>query len=186
MLFWRPQSCAGRLRQLWLIFQKDGTVTAGNASGINAAAAVILASEAGVATHGLKPLIRMVSYEHAGVDPDYLGIGPVHTSLPVVQRAGLTVADMDVSECNEAFAVQECAVSKKLGFGPAWMNPNGSGISLGHPIGATGAIIVTKLVHELACTDGRYGLATMCSGGRRAIATIWGRVNQRSKRCGRT
>ncbi len=160
------------------VFRREGgTVTAGNASGINdAAAAVILASGDAVRAHGLTPLARLVSYGHAGVDPAYMGIGPVPASRVALERAGLTVADMDVIESNEAFAAQACAVARELGFDPAKVNPNGSGISLGHPVGATGAIITTKLAYELTRTSGRYGLTTMCIGGGQGIAAIWERV----------
>lgn len=160
------------------VFKRDGgTVTAGNASGINdGAAAVILASGEAVKTHGLKPLARLVSYGLAGVDPAYMGIGPVPATRIALERAGLQVSDLDVIESNEAFAAQACAVSKELGFDPAKVNPNGSGISLGHPVGATGAIITTKLVYELQRTSGRYGLTTMCIGGGQGIAAIWERV----------
>ncbi|MDR3449769.1 MAG: beta-ketothiolase BktB [Alphaproteobacteria bacterium] len=160
------------------VFKREGgTVTAGNASGINdAAAAVILASGDAVRQFGLKPLARLVSYGHAGVDPAYMGIGPVPASRIALERAGLSVADMDVIESNEAFAAQACAVARELGFDPAKVNPNGSGISLGHPVGATGAIITTKLAYELARTSGRYGLTTMCIGGAQGIAAIWERA----------
>lgn len=160
------------------VFKRDGgTVTAGNASGINdAAAAVILASGDAVKQFGLKPLARLVSYGHAGVDPAYMGIGPVPASRIAMERAGLTIADMDVIESNEAFAAQACAVARELGFDPAKVNPNGSGISLGHPVGATGVIITTKLAYELQRTSGRYGLTTMCIGGGQGIAAIWERV----------
>lgn len=159
------------------VFKKDGTVTAGNASGINdAAAAVVLASESAVKAHGLKPLARLVSYGHAGVDPAYMGIGPVPATRNALDRAGLSVADLDVIEANEAFAAQACAVARELGFDPARVNPHGSGISLGHPVGATGAIITTKLVYELQRSGGRYGLTTMCIGGGQGIAAIWERV----------
>ncbi|MES2174979.1 MAG: beta-ketothiolase BktB [Pseudomonadota bacterium] len=160
------------------VFRREGgTVTAGNASGINdAAAAVILASGDAVRAHGLTPLARLVSYGHAGVDPAYMGIGPVPASRVALERAGLTVADMDVIESNEAFAAQACAVARELGFDPAKVNPNGSGISLGHPVGATGAIITTKLAYELRRMSGRYGLTTMCIGGGQGIAAIWERV----------
>lgn len=160
------------------VFKKvDGTVTAGNASGINdGAAATILASEAAVKAQGLKPLARLVAYGHAGVEPAYMGIGPVPATRRALERAGLQVSDLDVIESNEAFAAQACAVTRELGFDPAKVNPNGSGISLGHPVGATGAIIVTKLIYELQRTGGRYGLATMCIGGGQGIATIWERV----------
>ncbi|WCT72161.1 acetyl-CoA C-acyltransferase family protein [Sphingomonas naphthae] len=160
------------------VFVKDGgTVTAGNASGINdGAAATILASGEAVRAHGLMPLARLVSYGHAGVDPAYMGIGPVPATRAALARAGLTIADLDVIESNEAFAAQACAVARELGFDPAKVNPNGSGIALGHPIGATGAILTTKLVHELSRKGGRYGLTTMCIGGGQGIAAIWERA----------
>jgi acetyl-CoA C-acetyltransferase len=159
-------------------FKKDGgTVTAGNASGINdGAAAVVLASGEAVKRFGLIPLARLVGYAHAGVDPAYMGIGPVPATKAALARTALNVGDMDVIESNEAFAAQACAVSKELGFDPAKVNPNGSGISLGHPVGATGAINTVKLVHELKRTSGRYGLVTMCIGGGQGIAAIWERV----------
>jgi len=174
----RADASIDDLAALRTIFRKDGgTVTAGNASGINdGAAAILLASEAAVAKHGLTPLARLVAYGHAGVDPLYMGIGPVPATRIALERAGLTVADLDVVESNEAFAAQACAVANELGFDPVRTNPNGSGISLGHPVGATGAIIVTKLIHELRRTSGRYGLATMCIGGGQGIAAIFERV----------
>jgi acetyl-CoA C-acetyltransferase len=170
----RAETTLADLQKLPTIFRKDqGTVTAGNASGINdGAAAVVLASAGAVAAAGLKPLARIVSYGHAGVDPAYMGIGPVPASRLALQRAGLEVRDLDVIESNEAFAAQACAVTRELGLDPAKVNPNGSGISLGHPIGATGAIILTKLVHELRRTGGRYGLVTMCIGGGQGIAAV--------------
>lgn len=157
------------------VFRKDGgTVTAGNASGINdGASAVVLASAEAVKELGLVPLARLVSYGHAGVDPAYMGIGPVPATRRALDRAGLKVADLDVIESNEAFAAQACAVSRELGLDPERTNPNGSGISLGHPIGATGAVITTKLIHELHRTGGRFGLTTMCIGGGQGIAAIW-------------
>jgi acetyl-CoA C-acetyltransferase len=158
-------------------FQKDGTVTAGNASGLNdGAAAVVLASAVRVQALGLKPLARLVSWGHAGVEPEYMGIGPVPASRIALQRAGLTVADLDVIEANEAFAAQACAVAQELGFDPAKVNPNGSGLSLGHPVGATGAIITVKALHELQRIGGRYALVTMCIGGGQGIAAIFERV----------
>ncbi len=158
-------------------FKKDGLVTAGNASGINdGAAAVVLASGARVSALGLKPLARLVGYAHAGVEPAYMGIGPVPATQKVMQRTGLTVQDMDVIEANEAFAAQACAVIQELGLDPARVNPNGSGISLGHPVGATGAIITTKAIAELHRTGGRYALVTMCIGGGQGIAAIFERV----------
>ena len=159
-------------------FKKDGgTVTAGNASGINdGAAAVVLAAGDRVAALGLKPLARLVGYAHAGVDPAYMGIGPVPATQKVLQRTGLKVQDMDVIEANEAFAAQACAVVQELGLQPSKVNPNGSGISLGHPVGATGAIITTKAIAELHRTGGRYALVTMCIGGGQGIAAIFERV----------
>jgi acetyl-CoA C-acetyltransferase len=159
-------------------FKKDGgTVTAGNASGINdGAAAVVLASGEAVAKYGLKPMARLVGYAHAGVDPAFMGIGPVPATKAALARAALSVGDLDVIESNEAFAAQACAVSRELGFDPAKVNPNGSGISLGHPVGATGAINTVKLVYELQRTGGRYGLVTMCIGGGQGIAAIWERA----------
>jgi acetyl-CoA C-acetyltransferase len=162
------------LQKLPTIFKKEhGTVTAGNASGINdGAAALVVAGARALAALKQKPLARIVSYGHAGVDPAYMGIGPVPATRLALKRAGLEVKDLDVIESNEAFAAQACAVSRELGFDTAKVNPNGSGISLGHPIGATGAILLTKLVHELRRVGGRYGLVTMCIGGGQGIATI--------------
>jgi acetyl-CoA C-acetyltransferase len=159
-------------------FKKEaGTVTAGNASGLNdGAAAVVMASAEKAKALGLKPLARLVSYAHAGVEPEYMGIGPVPASKAALARAGLTVADLDVIESNEAFAAQACAVSKEMGFPNEKTNPNGSGISLGHPVGATGAILVTKALYELQRTQGRYALITMCIGGGQGIAMIIERV----------
>jgi acetyl-CoA C-acetyltransferase len=158
-------------------FKKDGSVTAGNASGINdGAGAVVLASAEAVRTHGLKPLARLVGYAHAGVEPTIMGIGPVPATRKVLARTGLSIADLDVIEANEAFAAQACAVAKELQFDPAKVNPNGSGISLGHPVGATGAIITTKAIYELQRIGGRYALVTMCIGGGQGIAAIFERV----------
>ncbi len=159
-------------------FKKDGgTVTAGNASGINdGASAVVLATGERVAALGLKPLARLVGYAHAGVEPAYMGIGPVPATRKVLERTGLKLADIDVIEANEAFAAQACAVAQELGLDPAKVNPNGSGISLGHPVGATGAIITTKAIAELHRTGGRYALVTMCIGGGQGIAAIFERV----------
>ena len=159
-------------------FKKDGgSVTAGNASGLNdGAAAVVLASAARVQALNLKPLARLVGYAHAGVEPAYMGIGPVPATQKVLQRTGLMVQDLDVIESNEAFAAQACAVIQELGLDPAKVNPNGSGISLGHPVGATGAIITTKAIAELHRSKGRYALVTMCIGGGQGIAAIFERV----------
>ncbi|MEJ2623748.1 MAG: beta-ketothiolase BktB [Pseudolabrys sp.] len=174
----RKDASIEELSKLRTIFKKEaGSVTAGNASGVNdGAAALVLASGRAVKAHGLTPLARLVSYGHAGVDPSYMGIGPVPATRIALQRAGLTVADLDVVESNEAFAAQACAVANELGFDPAKTNPNGSGISLGHPVGATGAVITTKLLYELCRTSTRYGLATMCIGGGQGIAAIFERV----------
>ncbi|MEJ7928194.1 beta-ketothiolase BktB [Sphingobium sp. AN641] len=176
--FVRGETTKEALAKLRPVFLKeDGTVTAGNSSGINdGAAAVVLASGEAVKAHNLQPMARLVSYGHAGVDPAYMGIGPVPATRIALAKAGLTVGDLDIIEANEAFAAQACAVAKELDFDPAKVNPNGSGISLGHPIGATGTIITTKLVYELIRTGGRYGLVTMCIGGGQGIAAIWERV----------
>ncbi|HWK55030.1 MAG TPA: acetyl-CoA C-acyltransferase family protein [Hyphomicrobiales bacterium] len=159
-------------------FKKEGgSVTAGNASGINdGAAAVVLAEGARVKALGLKPLARLVGYAHAGVEPAYMGIGPVPATRKVLERTGLKVGDLDVIESNEAFAAQACAVIQELGLNPAKVNPNGSGISLGHPVGATGAIIATKAIAELHRVQGRYALVTMCIGGGQGIAAVFERV----------
>jgi acetyl-CoA C-acetyltransferase len=174
----RPNCTLADMAKLKPAFLKEnGTVTAGNASGINDAAAAVVLMEAGVAkARGAKPLGRLVAYAHAGVDPKYMGIGPVPASQLALKRAGLTVNDMDVIEANEAFAAQACAVSKDLGLDPAKVNPNGSGISLGHPIGATGALITVKALYELQRIQGRYALVTMCIGGGQGIAAIFERM----------
>jgi len=157
--------------------KEDGTVTAGNASSLNdGAGAVVMASAEKAKALGLKPLARLVSYAHAGVDPEYMGIGPVPASKLALEKAGLKVSDLDLIEANEAFAAQACAVSKEMGFPNDKTNPNGSGISLGHPVGATGAILVTKAIYELQRTGGRYALITMCIGGGQGIALIIERV----------
>ena len=159
------------------VFKKDGTVTAGNASGINdGAGAVVLASGKAVAEKGLKPMARIVAWGHAGVEPSHMGLGPVKAVPVALARAGLSLDQMDVIEANEAFAAQACGVAKELGFDPARTNPNGSGISLGHPIGATGAILTVKTIYELQRTGGRYGLITMCIGGGQGIAMVIERV----------
>ncbi len=173
----RPYCTLADMAKLKPAFLKEnGTVSAGNASGINDAAAAVVLMEASVAkARGLKPLARLVAYAHAGVDPKYMGIGPVPASQLALKKAGLTVADLDVIEANEAFAAQACAVSRDLGLDPAKVNPNGSGISLGHPIGATGALITVKALYELERIGGRYALVTMCIGGGQGIAAIFER-----------
>ncbi|MBB5408847.1 acetyl-CoA C-acetyltransferase [Paraburkholderia sp. HC6.4b] len=157
------------------VFQKErGTVTAGNASGINDAAAAVLMMERKEAEAlGRKPMARLVSYAHAGVDPRYMGIGPVPATRIALERAGLTIGDLDVIEANEAFAAQACAVAQELQLDAAKVNPNGSGISLGHPIGATGALITVKALYELQRIHGRYALVTMCIGGGQGIAAVF-------------
>jgi acetyl-CoA C-acetyltransferase len=173
----RAEASAAELGKLRPVFRKDGTVTAGNASGINDGAAAVVLMEAGTAAkRGAKPLGRLVAYAHAGVDPKIMGIGPVPATRAALRRAGLTLADIDVIESNEAFAAQACAVAKDLGFDPEKTNPNGSGISLGHPVGATGAILTVKALYDLARTGGRYALVTMCIGGGQGIAAIFERV----------
>ncbi len=163
-------------------FAKDGTVTAGNASGLNdGAAAVTLASARAVEARGLKPMARILGWGHAGVDPHVMGIGPVRAVPIALARSGLSLADVDVIESNEAFAAQACAVAQELGFDPAKTNPNGSGIALGHPVGATGAILLTKAVYELARTGGQYGLVTMCIGGGQGIAMVVERLGGESQ-----
>ncbi|WP_047527382.1 acetyl-CoA C-acyltransferase family protein [Pseudomonas sp. 11/12A] len=158
-------------------FKKEGSVTAGNASGLNdGAAALVMATGNAVQANNLRPLARLVSYAHAGVEPELMGLGPIPATRLALKRAGLTVADLDVIEANIAFAAQACAVSQELDLDPAKVNPNGSGIALGHPVGATGAIIATKAIHELHRINGRYALVTMCIGGGQGIAAIFERV----------
>ena len=174
----RADTTVEKLAAMKPAFKKEGgVVTAGNASGINdGAGAVVLAEGGRIKALGLKPLARLVGYAHAGVEPAYMGIGPVPATRKVLERTGLKVSDLDVIESNEAFAAQACAVIKELGFDPAKVNPNGSGISLGHPVGATGAIITTKAIAELHRIKGRYALVTMCIGGGQGIAAIFERV----------
>jgi acetyl-CoA C-acetyltransferase len=158
-------------------FKKDGTVTAGNASGINDAAAfLVLADAAKAAAGGHKPIARLVAYAIAGVPNDVMGEGPIPSSKVALQKSGLKLDQMDVIESNEAFAAQSITVAKGLGLDPVKTNPNGGAIALGHPVGATGSVIVTKLLHELIRINGRYGMATMCIGGGQGITTIWERV----------
>ena len=173
----RGETSLEQLAGMRTVFKQGGTVTAGNASGLNdGAAALLMASGAAVKADNLRPLARLVSYAHAGVEPELMGLGPIPATRLALQRAGLTVADLDVIESNEAFAAQACAVARELDFDPAKVNPNGSGISLGHPVGASGAIIATKAIHELHRSQGRYALATMCIGGGQGIAVIFERV----------
>jgi len=165
------------MAKLRAAFKKDGTVTAGNASGINDGAAAVVLMEQGAAQKaGLKPLARLVSYGLAGVDPKIMGIGPVPACQRALQKAGLSVDDMDVIESNEAFAVQALAVSCDLKFDAKKTNPNGGAVGLGHPIGATGAVLTVKALYELQRIGGRYALVTMCIGGGQGIAAIFERM----------
>src|SRR5271166_5315660 len=173
----RPGVSLEDMAKLRPAFAKDGTVTAGNASGINdAAAAVVLASESFVTGNGFTPLGKLVGYAHAGVEPRIMGMGPVPAVRTLLDRTGLKIDEIDVFEVNEAFAAQALAVVRELGLPPERTNPNGSGISLGHPIAATGAILAVKSLYELRRTGGRYALATMCIGGGQGIAAIFERV----------
>ena len=173
----RPDASLEGMTRLRPVFSKDGTVTAGNASGMNdAAAAVVLTSSAYASSHGLAPMGRLVAYSHAGVEPSLMGTGPIPAVRKVLERSGMKLDEIDVFEVNEAFAAQALAVVRELGLPPAKTNPNGSGISLGHPIGATGAILVVKALYELRRTAGRYALVTRCIGGGQGMAAIFERV----------
>ncbi len=166
------------LAKLRTVFKQDGTVTAGNASGINDSAAAMVLMERNIAERrGLKPMARLVSYGHAGVDPQLMGIGPVPAVQNALRRANLRITDMDVIESNEAFAVQACAVARELKFDAKKTNPNGGAVALGHPIGATGCILTIKAIYELQRCDGRYALVTMCIGGGQGIAAIFERLS---------
>ncbi|MGJ8617952.1 MAG: acetyl-CoA C-acyltransferase family protein [Sulfitobacter sp.] len=168
---------ADALAGLRTVFQKDGTVTAGNASGINdGAAALVLATADAAEKAGLKPRARIIGYAHAGVRPEVMGIGPVPAVQNLLARTGLSVDQFDVIESNEAFASQACAVTKNLGFDPSRVNPNGGAIALGHPVGATGAIITVKALYELERTGGTRALITMCIGGGQGIALAIERI----------
>lgn len=159
------------------VFKKDGTVTAGNASGINDAAAAVVLMEASRAEQtGVTPMGRLLAYTHAGVEPEYMGIGPVPAIKMALEKTGLSVADLDVIELNEAFAAQALAVIRDLGLPADKTNPNGSGISIGHPIGATGCILTVKALYELQRTGGRYACVSMCIGGGQGIAAIFERI----------
>ena len=164
-------------QKLKAVFKKDGTVTAGNASGLNDAGAAIVMMEAGAAQKaGARPMARLVAYAHAGVEPQVMGLGPIPAVQRVFEKSGLKPADMDVIESNEAFAVQAMAVTRDLGLDPARVNPNGGAVALGHPIGATGAILTVKALYELQRTQKRYALVTMCIGGGQGIAAIFERM----------
>ena len=172
----RPEVKLEDLQKLRAVFRKDGTVTAGNASGINdAGAAIVMVDSEYAKKRGLKPLARLVAYSHAGVEPHLMGLGPIPASKRVFEKAGLKPADMDVIESNEAFAAQAMAVTRGLDLDPAKVNPNGGAVALGHPIGATGAILTIKALYELVRANKRYALVTMCIGGGQGIAAIFER-----------
>jgi acetyl-CoA C-acetyltransferase len=165
------------MAKLKAVFKKDGTVTAGNASGINDAGAALVLMDLKISQkQNIKPLARLVAYAHAGVEPQVMGLGPIPAVRKVFEKAGLKPADMDVIESNEAFAVQAMAVTKDLGLDPAKVNPNGGAVALGHPIGATGALLTVKALYELERTKKRYALVTMCIGGGQGIAAIFERL----------
>ncbi|MEF3273897.1 MAG: acetyl-CoA C-acyltransferase family protein [Chloroflexus sp.] len=173
----RRDTTIDKLAKLRPVFLKDGTVTAGNASSINdAAAAVVLMDRATAERRGYKPLARLVGYSNAAVEPKYMGIGPVPAVRRLLERTGLRIEDIDLFEVNEAFAAQALAVIRDLGLPMDRTNPNGSGISLGHPIGATGCILTVKAIYELHRIGGRYALVTMCIGGGQGIAAIFERM----------
>jgi acetyl-CoA C-acetyltransferase len=177
----RPGLTSADLEGLWPAFLKDGTVTAGNASGINdGAAALVLASDRAVRQGRLEPLGRIVATGLGGVEPERMGLGPVPAVHQALARAGLSVSDLSVIESNEAFAAQACAVAARLGFPREITNPNGGAIALGHPIGASGAILLVKLLYELRRIRGRFGLVTMCIGGGQGIAMVVESVGGRS------
>jgi acetyl-CoA C-acetyltransferase len=173
----RGDTTLATLAKLRTAFRKDGTVTAGNASGVNDAAAAVVIMDGVVAQRtGRTPLARLVGYGHSGVDPKIMGIGPVIAVRKALEKAGLTVDQIDVIESNEAFAAQACAVAKELGFDRAKVNPNGGAIALGHPLAATGCILTIKAIAELMRTGGRYAIVTMCIGGGQGIAAIFERM----------
>ena len=165
------------LQKLRAAFKKDGTVTAGNASGLNDAGSAVVMMEAAAAQKAnIKPLARLVAYAHAGVDPQYMGLGPIPAVRNVFAKSGLKASDMDLIESNEAFAVQAMAVSRDLELDPAKVNPNGGAVALGHPIGASGNVLTVKAIYELQRTQKRYALVTMCIGGGQGIAAIFERL----------
>jgi acetyl-CoA C-acetyltransferase len=173
----RPDANMEAMAKLKPAFDKAGMVTAGNASSINDAAAAAVLMERGAAeARGLEPMARLVSWGLSGVDPKYMGIGPVPSSRRALERAGLSIGDMDVIEANEAFAAQALAVARDLEFDMAKVNPHGGGIALGHPIGATGCIVTVKAMYELERIGGRYALITMCIGGGQGIAAVIERI----------
>ncbi len=170
----RPDCSVASLSKMRTVFKKDGSVTAGNASGINDASAAIVMMESKAAEKaGHDPIAKLLGYTHSGVEPEYMGIGPVPAIRQLLDKTGLDLDDVDVIELNEAFAVQALAVMKDLGLSPQITNPNGSGISLGHPIGATGCILTVKALHELKRTGGKYAIVSMCIGGGQGIAAAF-------------
>jgi acetyl-CoA C-acetyltransferase len=172
----RPETTVEKLSGLRPAFDKEGTVTPGNASSINdAAAAVVLMEREKAANRGVRPLGRLVDYSFAGVDPKYMGMGPVPAVKALIEKTGVSYDDIDVFEVNEAFAAQALAVARELKLPPDRTNPNGSGISLGHPIGATGCILAIKALYELKRTGGHRALVTMCIGGGQGIAALFAR-----------
>jgi acetyl-CoA C-acetyltransferase len=174
----KPATTAEDLARLRPAFQKDGTVTAGNASGINDGAAAVVLAEAGAAQKaGLRARARLVGYAHAGVPPHVMGLGPIPAVRSLLARTGLALEDFEVIESNEAFAAQALAVNRGLGLDPARVNPNGGAIALGHPVGATGAILTVKCLAELERTGARFGLVTMCIGGGQGIALALERLH---------
>jgi acetyl-CoA C-acetyltransferase len=173
----RPDADLGAMAKLHPVFAENGTVTAGNASGMNDAASAVVLMERGEAERrGLQPMARLVGYSHAGVEPKYMGVGPVPAVKSLLERTGLRVEDLDVIELNEAFAAQVIAIMRDLGLPADKTNPNGSGISIGHPVAATGCILTVKALYELERTSGRYALVTMCIGGGQGIAAIFERL----------
>lgn len=170
----RPDCDVESLAKMRTVFKGDGTVTAGNASGINdAAAAIVMMNAKAAEKGGHEPIARLMDYTHAGVEPEYMGIGPTPAIRKLLDRTGLSLDDIDLIELNEAFAAQALAVMKDLGLPSEKTNPNGSGISLGHPIGATGCILTVKAIHELKRTGGKHAIVSMCIGGGQGIAAAF-------------
>jgi acetyl-CoA C-acetyltransferase len=160
------------------IFDAQGSVTAGNSSSINdGAAALVLMDEQVARAHGLPILAQLVGYSHAGVDPAYMGIGPIPAIQKVLAKTGIRRDDVAIYEINEAFAAQAAAVTQELGLDPVKVNPNGSGISLGHPLGASGAILSIKAIYELQRTQQQYAVTSLCIGGGQGIAAVWARAS---------
>ncbi|VVQ15543.1 acetyl-CoA C-acyltransferase family protein [Pseudomonas fluorescens] len=173
----RAETTLEQLAGLRPVFKENGTVTVGNSSGLNdGAAALVLADRQYAEAAGLTPIARLVGYAHAGVDPDYMGMGPVPATLKLLEKTGLSLQEIDVIEINEAFAAQAHAVASELGLDLGKVNVNGSGISLGHPVGATGAMITTKAIYELRRSNTRYALVSLCIGGGQGISAIYERL----------